>query len=428
MSFDTASPLPLPHDWPAFLRYGAMRFWRDECPAKAAALAFDLLFAMTPTIAIGFAILSAFPILDTVRLGLQDYITHSFLPQHGQEITALFDLFIQKTRALTGFSVAVLAVSALLLFNTVDTVFNRIWRQTAARPLVARLFSFWAIMTGVPLLIAGSVALSTVVTRRIDAWGLNVPWLTAAVVWIAPFLLLTVAFAFGYRWLPYRRVRFVHALVGGVVAAALFEALRWIFSLYVAAFPNFWILYGALASVPIALLWIYFFWCVVLFGAEVSAALPEWQNRMGFDIDRTAPAARRLAAALLVMEKLLQARIQGAAVPTSALAKVAVQALATADLGIVQALLDGLARHSIIAASEQGWRLARDPAEVALSDLADSLALGFGTAEGLDFLDKPWREILAASLRQAQAAERDSLSLPVESLLAPRDAPARRPS
>ena len=128
-----ALALPSLRNWPGFVWYSARRFWRDECLAKAAGLAFDLLFALIPTIAIGFAILSAFPVLNEVRIGLQAYIIKSFLPQHGQEITALFDLFIQKTRALTAFSVVILALSALLLFNTVDSVFNRIWPPPVSR-------------------------------------------------------------------------------------------------------------------------------------------------------------------------------------------------------------------------------------------------------------------------------------------------------
>lgn len=418
-----ASLLPSLRDGLAFLVYAARRFWRDDCVGKAAALAFDLLFAMMPTIAIGFAILSAFPILDSVRVELQAYITKSFLPQHGREVSALFDLFIEKTRALTGFSVVILAVSALLLFNTVDSVFNRIWRQTASRPLVARLFSFWAIMTAVPLLVAGSVALSTIVARRLEAWDMDIPWLTAILVWIAPFLLLTAAFTLGYLWLPYRRVRIAHAFAGGIVAAGLFEGLRWAFSVYVAAFPSFWVLYGALASVPIVLLWIYFFWCVVLFGAEVSAALPEWHNRAGVDAGRTAPAVRRLAAALLVMEHLLDARARGTAVSTAALARTAVQALADADLGNVQSLLDGLARVRIVASSDRGWHLARDPAAVTLADLAGALDLGYGNAAGLEFLDKPWRSALAGALRRAEGAELGALSMSVEALLLPSAAP-----
>jgi membrane protein len=424
-----SAPLPPLSDWPAVLWYSARRFWRDECLAKAAALAFDLLFALIPTIAIGFAILSAFPILDEVRAALQSYIITSFLPQHGEEITALFDLFIQKTRALTAFSVVVLALSALLLFNTVDSVFNRIWRQTAARPLMARLFSFWAIMTAVPLLVAGSVALSTLVARRVGAWGIDVPWISAALVWIAPFLLLTAAFALGYRWLPYRRVRFVHALAGGAVAAALFEGLRWAFSLYVAAFPTFWVLYGALASIPIVLLWIYFFWCLVLFGAELSAALPEWRNRKGADADDTSPSVRRLVAGLLVMERLLDARVGGNAVSTVQLARAAATGLSDADLGSAQELLDLLAKVRIIARAETGWRLARDPAQVTLADLAAALNAGYAVANGLSFIEKPWRQRLAAALGQADGAAQNLLTLPVEALLASwqQSAPARGP-
>ncbi len=421
---EALTTVPRIADWPAFLWYAARRFWKDQCLAKAAGLGFDLLFALMPTIAIGFAILSAFPILDEVRIDFQAYIVNSFLPQHGPEIMALFDQFVGNTRTLTAFSLVVLVLTALLLFNTVDNVFNEIWRQTAVRPFIGRLVSFWAIMTALPLLVVGSVALSTLVARRVGAWDLDFPALSAVIVWMAPFLLLTVAFGLAYLWLPNRKVRFLHALIGGAAAALLFEALRWGFSLYIAAVPTFWIVYGPLASVPIVLLWIFLFWCLVLYGSEITAALPEWKNRADAD-SREGPASlRRLIAALLVMDRLLDARAKGSAVATASLAQAAAAGLGDPDLGGAQRVLDQLVGVKIIADADGMWRLARDPAVVSVADLAAALNIGYGRTGALDSLGAPWRDRLASLLGEIKSSEKELLSLSVEALLM--SAPATR--
>lgn len=412
-----------------FAVYVADRFWRDHGFSKSAALSYDLLFALIPMIVLAFGILSAFPGLDAMRAGLQHYLVSSFLPAQSQEIGALFDRLVANTRGLTAFSIIALVFTALLLFDTVDSVFNDIWRQTAVRPFLARVTMFWAIMTLLPLLIGGSIALSTVVARHGVALGVDVPWLTAALVWMAPLTLLTVAFALGYYGLPYRRVRFTHALIGGAVAALSIQALRWIFIWFIEAVPTYWTIYGVLASIPIALLWVFLFWCIILVGAEITAAIPEWRQRPGAGAPGAPLPVRRLTAALLMIELLLAARRTGAAVSGERLTEAAVRALSGFDIRVPQAIVDRLAQARIIAPVGKGWQLARDPAEVTLAHLVVALDLGYGTAATLDFLPSPWRSPLASALAGAEAASRAALAVSIETLLKSDGAPdAESPS
>lgn len=400
-----------------FAAYVASRFWRDHGFTKSAALSYDLLFALIPIIALTVGILSAFPELDAMRVGLQNYLVSSFLPEQRQEIGALFERLVANTRALAAFGIIALVFTALLLFDTVDSVFNDIWRQTAVRPFLARLSMFWAIMTLLPLLIGGSIALSTAVAHRGAAWGLDAPWLTAALVWIAPVTLLTVAFAIGFYGLPYRRVRFSHALIGGVVAALFVQTLRWVFILFIDAFPTYWIIYGVLAWIPIALLWVFLFWCIILLGAEITAAIPEWRRRPGAGAPTAPLPVRRLAAALLMIEQLLAARRTGIAVSAEQLTESAVQGLSEVDLRAPQEIIDQLEAARVIAPVGKGWQLARDPSEVTLAKLIEALDLGYGASAALDFLTTAWRSPFASALNDADAASRTALSVSIETLL-----------
>jgi membrane protein len=278
---------------------------------------------------------------------------------------------------------------------------------------------FWAIMTIVPLLIGGGIVLSTLAARRAVAWGIDVPWLTAALVWIAPISVLTVAFTVTYIGLPFRRIRFVHALIGGAIAAMLLQTLRWTFTLFIDASSSYWKLYGILASIPIALLWVFLFWCIVLLGAEIVACLPEWRRqRAGGAVYASLPV-RRLTAALLMIEQLLRGRASGESTPSQRLTEAAAAALSDRDIRVAQDILVQLEKARVIVAIGHDWQLARDPAEVTIAELGDALDLGYGVNADPAFLEAPWGKRLAALFLQTHALELSSLSTSIEALFHP---------
>ena len=128
-----------------------------------------------------------------------------------------------------------------------------------------------------PLLIFVSVSLTTYLMMTISTGVSHVPprlqWLTLQ---LAPMTVSAAAFFLMYRYVPHRRVPWRHALVGGVVAALLFEVSKEGFAIYVHYAPTMSVVYGAFAAVPFFLLWTYIAWMVVLLGAELAASLDFW--------------------------------------------------------------------------------------------------------------------------------------------------------
>jgi membrane protein len=86
------------------------------------------------------------------------------------------------------------------------------------------------------------------------------------------------ALILAYRVVPHRHVPMRHALAGGLLAALLFEATKYFFVIYISKVPTYSLVYGAFASVPIFLLWLFCCWMVVLIGAEVTATFSYFRH------------------------------------------------------------------------------------------------------------------------------------------------------
>ena len=77
-----------------------------------------------------------------------------------------------------------------------------------------------------------------------------------------------------YHYVPNTPVRWRHALAGGVFVAAGIELAKKLLALYLGKVPTYSMVYGAFATVPILLVWIYVAWVIVLLGAVIAAYLP----------------------------------------------------------------------------------------------------------------------------------------------------------
>lgn len=255
------------------------RFDDDRCLATAGALSYTSLLAIVPLLAVFLSILKIFPFFAEMQADAERHITGILLPTQSDAAIAGLHSFIEKATSLTGFGVVGLAVTAVLLLNTINHAFARIWRAQRMRPLVTRLLAYWAILTLGPLLFGLALWITGLVhvagaTYGGGAFAVTARWLGPLV----PVLLEIFGFALLYSAVPNCRVRRRDAIAGGLAAALLFEVLKRGFALYLIYFPTYQVIYGAISAVPIFLVWMYASWAVTLFGAEVAAALPEWRK------------------------------------------------------------------------------------------------------------------------------------------------------
>lgn len=365
-------------DWPA-LRFAAFvgrRFWRDNGPESAAGLSYSSLLALVPLLAIMLAIVSAFPAFSGAEARILDTILEDMLPPMEQAGTERIRAFVQNAKALTGPGIVGLAVTAVLLLSNVNGAFNTIWRVSEPRPMAIRFLVYWALLTLGPLLLAASMSASSPIFSALSGGEFSgvVRWLVPP--WVLSILVGTLGFAILYVVVPNRPIRIPHALAGGFVTAALFEVLKVAFAFYLAIVPGYTAVYGAVAVIPIFLIWLYLSWAVVLVGAEVTAAIPEWsahRARAG-----TLWTGERLALALALLDRLRHAQTRGEPLWRSSLERAL-----PATPGEVDGVLAPLRRAGIVArTSSSRWVLASDLRALTLERLMAVLDVSLVPGDG----------------------------------------------
>jgi membrane protein len=249
-------------------------FVRDRLLLRASALAYFTVLSMVPMLAVAVSIASA------VGVGSTDFVDWvvgtlaAVSPEAQQQIREL--VAGANFAGLGTLSAVVLFVTTVLAIGNVETAFNGIWGVAKARSFSRRFSDYLAVLVFAPLL--GGVALSLTTTLRTQ-WllqrMLDVPGFADLYRFglaQLPTAMLSLVFAFLYWFLPNTRVRALSALLGSVPAAILTVAAQGLFidlGIGVARASTF---FGSFAAFPLIFAWIYVFWAIVLFGAEIAFA------------------------------------------------------------------------------------------------------------------------------------------------------------
>lgn len=257
-----------------FLGYLARRFRDDNCLTAAAALSFTTILSLVPLTAVVLSILSAFPAFQNLVQRIQDFIFMNFVPASGEVIQDYIQQFADQASNLPGLGMVFLIVTALLLMNTIDAALNQIWHVRRTRGLVSKFLVYWSVLTLGPILVATSIAATSyLVSLPFIVESSTIGSMKAILLAWMPLLSTTLALTMLYIIVPNLNVPIYAGLSAGVVAALMFEIAKKGFTIYVTSVPTYTTLYGALATIPIFLIWVYVSWIIVLLGAEISGSL-----------------------------------------------------------------------------------------------------------------------------------------------------------
>jgi membrane protein len=276
ISYDTAMQLIRnPQLWLALARELGQRNRHLLLNQVAGSLAFTTTLALVPMFTVGSILIGYVPQVIEMKYALQEWILNTYLPGGiNQPILSYIDQFSEKAKGLTLFGLAGLFVTTVLTMAVIEKAFNQIWQIKAQRPFLKRSAIYFSatllgpLVLGIGIYLSGwllseTQGLTEAVSIRFEVFALIIP------------LLLTISlFTLVYKVLPFTFVAWRDALIGALLAAIVFELMKYGFGFFVTTVPFYKTVYGTFAILPLALIWIYVTWWVTLAGALLVANMP----------------------------------------------------------------------------------------------------------------------------------------------------------
>lgn len=345
----------------------------------ASSLTFTTILAIVPLLAVVLSLFTAFPLFNDFRDALQGFLTSSLMPEAVSEnVMEYLNDFAAKASSLTAIGSLFLIITSIMLLSTIDETFNAIWYVTEKRPLAQRILVYWAIISLGPIVMGASLWASTVLAQESFGYIGSLSTLTSFALSYVPFLITVMAFSALFAYVPNRKVLWRDAIVGGVVTTLLLEILKQGFAFYLKQFPTYTLIYGAFATLPIFLMWMYLSWLVVLLGASLVATLPSLRRRNWISTHQ--PGAKYLNA-LSLLALLWKKRAQ---TPLGLTLDDISSTLKRnpSDLADLLTTLKQLGYVvNTIEKEEEHWVLACDPAITPLAPLVDTLLVDRNQAD-----------------------------------------------
>lgn len=251
------------------------RFRDDRLGLTASSLTFTTSIALVPFFTVALAIFTAFPMFAKLQGTLQVWLVESLIPDNiARQVLGYLTQFTRQASRLGVAGLAVLVVTAIALVLTIDRTLNNIWRVRKPRPFGQRVLIYWAAVTLGPLLLAASLAATSYLLPFVRNGAAAPAALLQFLVDTLEFVCLAGSLAALYHYMPNTFVKWAHAWVGGGFVAVGIAAAKKLLTVYLGLVPTYSAVYGAFATLPILLVWIYLAWIIVLMGAVITAYLP----------------------------------------------------------------------------------------------------------------------------------------------------------
>jgi membrane protein len=284
------------------------RFREDRLGLTASSLTFTTTIALVPFITVALAVFTAFPMFAKFQDVLQKWLIESLVPDNiARQVLGSLNLFAGKASKLGAAGLCVLLITALALIFTIDRTLNSIWRVRTQRPFAQRVLIYWAAITLGPVVLGASLSLTSYALSASKGLVAVLPGGVSLLLDAVQYLVVAGGMACMFCYVPNTRVRWGHAWMGGIFVATGMEVARRMLAWYLGKVPTYSVMYGAFATVPILLVWIYVAWVIVLLGAALTAYIPSliagipriragqgWQFQLSLEVLRALDTARTL--------------------------------------------------------------------------------------------------------------------------------------
>jgi membrane protein len=354
-------------------------FFGNQIQLHAMALAFKTLLSLAPLLAVIFSILKAFGVHNRMEPALAEALAP--LGERGQEITVYLIRFVDQMRvgALGSIGLVTLFVTVLSLMGTIEQAFNQIWHVRAPRKLARKFSDYLSVILVGPVLMFAALTITATLQNNTFVRSLLAfePFGTVILTLLRciPYFTLWGAFTFFYVLIPNTRVKLKSAIVGGLVAAVLWQTVGWGFTVFVASSTRYYAIYSSFAILFLFLLWLNIGWVIVLLGAQVAYAhqhIQFYEGDRGLSVN--SPAGREKLALRLMF--LVGRNFFHGLDPLN------VTDLATQlhlPAGLVRDFMETFRQTRLVLplADEETFVLARDPERISIKEILDCVR-GYG--------------------------------------------------
>jgi membrane protein len=313
---------------------------RSQLTRMAAALSYRTIFGLIPVLVVGLVFTATFAKEEQVRGWIEALLKFAGLSQISLEpgsvvgpmpdahVSGRLDQWIGDMVShvrglkweLVGFiGLGTLIYAAISMLVEIEEAFNQIYAAPSGRSWTRRVTQYWTLLTLGSLFLVGSFSIPSQLEKYVNqgltyarqavgyaetttvsvpadspliaaapgsatpdaqAPAVQVPAKTWAGKLIGSTFSIGVSFVLFltiFCVVPNTRVQLGPASVGAMFSAGLWELAKQGFALYVSASKGYATLYGALALLPMFLVWVYLTWIVVLFGLHVSHAMQSYR-------------------------------------------------------------------------------------------------------------------------------------------------------
>ena len=260
-----------------FLVFLTKRAQNDTILRVASSLSYTSLLAIVPLCLIIISVFSIFPVFENLKEPIQNFLAGILAPTAEQQFIQYFSDLTQTSGKFTTVGIIGLAITSVMLLSTIENSLNFIFKVTRPRRFTTKITLYWTVITLGPLLLGTAFSLRGYLYTLQEFMPENFvdnPMFLMLLPSFITFIMLILV----YVLVPNKKVNISSACGGALVAVIIFSFLRKTFTFFIAKSATYQILYGALAIIPIFLVWMYLAWAVVILGAVITAALDEFRT------------------------------------------------------------------------------------------------------------------------------------------------------
>lgn len=262
------------------IKQASSRFKEADPIVYSAAIAFFTLFSMPPVLLIIVRVAGALIGPDAIKSEVYDQVKDKVGDESAEQIRAV----LEQGRELSAdtfasiLTIAVLLFAATVVFSFIKKALNSIWgvkpkpKKGILKFAIDRLLSLLLIIVLGVFLVASLLA-DTLINYFNDIFANELlglaPYVTIILNILSSYILVTLSFAFLFKFLPDIRMPWKPVWVGALITALLFTIGKYVIGIIISS-TNIETTYGAAGSLAAILLWVFYSSVIVLLGALMT--------------------------------------------------------------------------------------------------------------------------------------------------------------